>query len=249
MHAMPNSAKHILVVDDQESVREALVTGLGFTYVVHAAATGDEACAALRHYPIAGILLDEVLGNERGLNLVAKFRPLCKGPIILMTGHSTEDLAIRALWAGVDGYLKKPLDLQEILAVLSRTIEDTKPVADLATKLRDLWSENLEQRPTTSRVARQVGMSQRHFFRKFRDENGKTPARYLTELRLQEAAQLLRQTPRAIKEIAPAVGYSSIVAFNRIFKRAFGVTPSEFRAGKEATAKAPRLPWSNQTKE
>lgn len=249
MRAIHDSARHILVVDDDESVREALSTGLAFTYVVHTAATGDEACAALQRHPIAGIILDEVLGSERGLDFVGKFRAICRGPILVLTGYSTEELAIRAVWAGVDGYLKKPANLQEILAGLARAIEDPDPAPDLATKVRHLLDENHERRPTTATVAREVGMSTRHLYRQFHQALGKTPARYLTEVRLQQAVELLRRTPRTIKEVASAAGYSSSVTFNRVFKRVFGVTPSEFRAGKDLTAKAPRLPWSNQTRE
>jgi DNA-binding response OmpR family regulator len=206
MRTILNSAKHILVVDDDEAVREALVTGLGFTYVVHAAATGDEASTVLQRYPIAGIVLDEVLGKEHGLNFVSGFRALCKGPILLMTGHSTEELAICAIWAGVDGYLKKPVKLQEILAALDRVIEDTEPVPDLATKVRHLLNENPEKWPTTATVARAVGLSRRHLHRQFREAHGKTPGRFLTELRLQRAAELLRTTQLPVKQVASAVG-------------------------------------------
>jgi DNA-binding NtrC family response regulator len=61
---------HLLVVDDEACIREALIAALGATYVVHAAASGAEACALLEAHPIAGIILDVLLGDEHGLDLI-----------------------------------------------------------------------------------------------------------------------------------------------------------------------------------
>jgi AraC-like DNA-binding protein len=131
----------------------------------------------------------------------------------------------------VDGYLKKPIKLREILAALDRTIEDTEPAPDLATKVRHLLNENPEKWPTTATVAKEVGLSLRHLHRQFRETHGKTPGRFLTEVRLERAAELLRTTQLPVKQVASAVGYSTTVTFDRVFKRVFGVTPGVFRAG------------------
>ena len=67
---MRDPLPHVLVVDDDASIREALGAALGRAYAVHAAATGDEACAVLQRHPVAAIILDVVLGREQGLGLV-----------------------------------------------------------------------------------------------------------------------------------------------------------------------------------
>ena len=56
VRAMRDPLPHVLVVDDDASIREALGAALGHAYTVHAAATGDEACAVLRRHPIAAII-------------------------------------------------------------------------------------------------------------------------------------------------------------------------------------------------
>ena len=61
---------HVLIVDDEPSVREALELALRDRYVVHGAATGAEAFPILQACPIVGIILDAVLGDEHGLDLV-----------------------------------------------------------------------------------------------------------------------------------------------------------------------------------
>jgi len=75
---------------------------------------GAEACALLDAYPIAGIILDVRLGEEHGLDLIPRFRARSPAPILVLTGHSSEDLAIQAVDAQVAKYLKKPLDLHEL---------------------------------------------------------------------------------------------------------------------------------------
>ena len=109
---MQEHVSHILIVDDDPSVREALVMVLRDRHIVHAVSTGAEALAIPRENPISAIILDEVLVGEHGLDLAPTFRAMTFAPILILTGYSTEELAIRAVHAGVDGYLKKPMKLQ-----------------------------------------------------------------------------------------------------------------------------------------
>jgi DNA-binding response OmpR family regulator len=111
---------HLLIVDDDPAIREALGAALAGAYVVHAAATGEGACALLRRHPVAAIVLDAILGEEHGLDLIQKLRALSPAPILILTGHGSEELAARALRARVSDYLKKPVSLAEIRGALAR---------------------------------------------------------------------------------------------------------------------------------
>jgi AraC-like DNA-binding protein len=57
---------------------------------------------------------------------------------------------------------------------------------------------------------------------------------YLTHVRLAQATRLLRETSLTIAEIATAAGFADQSYFDKRFKRAFGQTPKEFRAGRPA---------------
>jgi YesN/AraC family two-component response regulator len=229
---MRDTPPHILIVDDDPSIREALAAALQGTYVVHAAATGAEACTLLRRHPVAAIVLDAVLGDEHGLDLVERFRKLSPAAILVLTGHSTEALAIRALRAKVDDYLRNPVNLKELRAALARLVHQNGRLPDPVAEARRLLVEDPERQHTTPSLAREVGLSERHLVRQFREVFGKTPRRYLTEVRMQRAADLLRTTRLGIEQIAQAAGYASIKTFDRIFKRVHGLTPSEFRSRK-----------------
>ncbi|MEW8562524.1 MAG: AraC family transcriptional regulator [Candidatus Thiodiazotropha sp.] len=78
-------------------------------------------------------------------------------------------------------------------------------------------------------VARAVDMSRSAFAERFTGFVGMPPMRYLSHWRLQLAAVRLRESPRAIAQIAYEVGYESEAAFSRAFKQAFGITPGKWR--------------------
>jgi YesN/AraC family two-component response regulator len=230
---MGDPAPHILVVDDDPPVLEALTAALKGTYVVHGAATGNEACAILRAHPVAAIILGAVLGEEHGLDLVARFRTLSRARILLLTGHSSEDLAIRAVRTQVDDYLKKPLSLPALSAALDRLLPAEKGPADLAARARRYLDEHPAKQFRAAALARQLGVGEAHLRRVFREAYGKTAHRYLAELRMREAATLLRGTSLGVEQIALKVGCLSVAWFNKRFKRAYGVTPSAYRAGRD----------------
>lgn len=87
------------------------------------------------------------------------------------------------------------------------------------------------RRWTVAELAREVGLSRSVFARRFRDKVAHTPLAYLTTVRLDLAARLLRESDAGIAEIARRVGYDSEFAFNRAFKRQFGQPPGRFRRG------------------
>jgi len=229
MSAVPSFAPQILILDDEPSIREALTLALAGPYIVHAAATGDEACAILQDHPVAGIVLDAMLGDEHGLDLIERIRTLSHAPILLLTGHGTEELAIRALRVQVSEYLKKPVNLHELHAVLARLLSGGRIPPDPMVHVHLHLTEDPERPLTAGGLARHVGLSERQLRRRFRAKYGKTLRRYLSDLRLEQAAELLRTTRLGIKQIAVEVGCANVAWFAKLFKRAYGVPPSDFR--------------------
>jgi AraC family transcriptional regulator len=74
-------------------------------------------------------------------------------------------------------------------------------------------------------------LSRYHFLRTFRRATGLTPHRYVTRVRLEMAAELLRTTGQSVVQIALAVGYRSSSQFGAAFRRAYGVSPAAYRRG------------------
>jgi AraC-like DNA-binding protein len=82
---------------------------------------------------------------------------------------------------------------------------------------------------TLADLARQAGISRSVLADRFRHYLGETPMAYLTRWRLQLGAQMLSSTSYRVAQIAGEVGYESEAAFNRAFKRDFGLPPARFR--------------------
>ncbi len=227
---MPSPARpHVLIVDDEPSVREALTQALSRTYTVHTVATGAAALTCLSIHPIAAIILDAILQDEDGLDLVERFRALSKAPILILTGYGCEELVVRALRARVDDYLKKPVKLAELLATLDRLTAQEGISWDAAARARSHIDQHLAKGFNARELAGQLGMSEANLRRRFCAAYGKTPRQYLLEARMQRAAELLRSVPLGIKEIAREVGFANLGTFNRNFKRVHHVLPSALR--------------------
>jgi AraC-like DNA-binding protein len=78
-------------------------------------------------------------------------------------------------------------------------------------------------------TSRMLGLSEPHLLRLFHREVGKTFRRYLRDVRMVRAAELVKQNTRSIKRIALECGYSDVSNFYRDFKGIHGITPREVR--------------------
>ncbi len=96
---------------------------------------------------------------------------------------------------------------------------------------------------TIADLAKEVGTSRSVVAERFRRYLGQPPMAYLTQWRLQLGAQMLTSTSHSVAQVASGVGYESEAAFNRAFKRDFGLPPARFRTrSKTPSAKSPTIP-------
>lgn len=96
-----------------------------------------------------------------------------------------------------------------------------RALALLHSRHRDPW--------TAERLAQEVGLSRSAFAERFTSLIGQPPMQYLTLWRMQLATNRLRESTASIARIAADVGYEAEAAFNRAFKREFGVPPATWR--------------------
>lgn len=85
-------------------------------------------------------------------------------------------------------------------------------------------------------LAREAGLSRSVLAERFRQFMAEPPMTYLTRWRLQLGARILGSTSRSVADVAAEVGYESEAAFNRAFKRSFGVPPARFRTQSRGAA-------------
>lgn len=92
-----------------------------------------------------------------------------------------------------------------------------------------LFESSPERRWTVEDIAAAVGVSRAVLGRRFAAALASPPLRALTQVRMQRAARLLRETDHGLARIADAVGYDSEFAFSRAFKRAYHLAPIPYR--------------------
>jgi YesN/AraC family two-component response regulator len=220
----------VLVVDDEACAREALAAALAAEYSVHLAGSGAEAIRLLAAHDISVVLLDAVLGDEHGLQLVPALRAMSSAWIVLVTGHSSEELAIEAARVGVDDYLKKPIGLPALRGALERFQVVCREPADVLKTVQEHLEEHAGERVDFARLAGRFQLSEPHLRRLFRRAFGTTPQSYFRDLKLRKAAGLLATTTHAVERIALEMGFASASVFSKRFRRLLGVTPSQYRA-------------------
>jgi len=105
------------------------------------------------------------------------------------------------------------------------------PPARHLLRAKDLADARYFEPLGVAEMARAAGLSRAHFSREFRRAFGESPHAYLLTRRLERAAALLRTTDNSVAEICLAVGLQGVGSFTTSFKRAYGRTPTAYRAG------------------
>jgi AraC-like DNA-binding protein len=109
-------------------------------------------------------------------------------------------------------------------------------------RAKDLMDARYRDELDVPALARAAHLSPAHFSREFRRAFGETPHQYLLTRRLERAAELLRNTDYSVAEVCFTVGLTSVGSFTTSFGRAFGVSPTAYRAAYPPAASRARIP-------
>jgi DNA-binding NtrC family response regulator len=144
---MASPKNHILVVDDDPDVREALealLTSSGFS--TSFAVDADSGLKAMTDHPYDLVLLDIKLPGRSGLTVLQDFRRInTQLPIIALTALKDIDVARAAFKNGAQDYIPKPWDADELIAQIQRAIERSKLKEENVRLRRALKSPSLER--------------------------------------------------------------------------------------------------------
>lgn len=178
--------------------------------------------------------------HMRGLlrQLIAEGKQ-CFGPVLDISGQRALT-PIESAPAGSQQMIA--LLLEQILLLLFRQTQegqeapkqeaphltDEQNAADLTNQLTGLMREHLDGSLSFEEICRQSGLSQTALKACFRRYNRMGVMEYYQRLRIEEARRLLREGRLNVTQTAEALGYSSIHAFSRQFKRLMGVTPLNY---------------------
>ena len=245
----------VLVIEDNEEVRDFLVQKLQPHFQVSTAADGTTglrlAGEAIPDVIVCDVNLPELSGLDVAVALKGDWRT-SHIPLVLLTARDAPEQQIAGVQAGADLYLTKPFNptfLLESLRTLLRNRDqqrehfrrelsvDTATVAPrrvdqkFLADLTAIIEANLD-RPALSvdDIARSLGVSQMQLYRKVKALLGTGVSDYIQNLRLTKARQLLLHEGSAIAQVAYQTGFSSPSYFATLFKGKYQVSPSEYKA-------------------
>jgi len=127
----------------------------------------------------------------------------------------------------------------EMLAILASVAQKSPERArhvDPWQRARGRLSSDFSERVQIRTLAKELGLSEDHFIRRFKQRFGVSPNAWRVQARLHHAAQRLRSSDSSVKSLAFELGFEDAYSFTRAFKRHFGVLPSDIRSGRTMVA-------------
>jgi transcriptional regulator GlxA family with amidase domain len=97
-------------------------------------------------------------------------------------------------------------------------------------RAQELMESNYSDIIKIENIARKVGISSRHFVRRFKTATDETPLGYLQKIRIEKAKDHLEMTRQTVDEITQVIGYENSGSFRKLFKGATGLSPSQYRS-------------------
>ncbi len=247
-----NATPTILIVEDNHSLRDYIKSILSPFYHILTAENGQDAWDG--QLPAANcqlIISDIMMPVMDGFQLLEKlksddrYRHL---PVILLTARADMQDKLRALRIGVDDYLLKPFEEEELLARIENALRnrdargewlvanpneskstEPSPEASWLEQLDDYLAKNLgDFQLNVDRLAELMHMSRSMLYRSLQKETGLSVNQYIQEARLQRARTLLEAGKVAnLSELAAAVGFRTGDYLSRLYRERFGKSPAE----------------------
>lgn len=242
----------ILVVEDNQDLREYYQIILS-AYNVTLAENGQVALNILNTQALPDLIISDlmmpVMDGMQLLNALKSSDALRHLPVIMLTARTNRQDKIKALRFGIDDYLNKPFDEEELLVRIANLLKysasrneplakDSLPAPSSGLSQTEMnWLEELESyilsqltKPglSVANIAYKFAMSESTLLRQLKKLTGLTPNQYLREVKLNQAQMFLtNQTYRSVAEVAYQVGFKDPTSFTRSFKKRFGKAPTE----------------------
>lgn len=250
----------ILIVEDNDSLREMLVKIFESFYVVSTAANGREGWEKIQSEQPAIVLSDVVMPEMSGTELCKLIKEnieTCHIPVVLLTARTAIEHNLEGLRLGADDYITKPFNINILLSRCNNLVNNRiilqekfskqpqatpqilatnamdKELVDRAMKVIESHIDNVEF--NVDILARETGIARTKLFTKLKAITGQTPYEFILTIRLKRAAIMLKENPELnISEISDRLGFSSPRQFSKCFKEKYRVVPQTYRKGENA---------------
>lgn len=244
--------QRILLIEDNEDIREYLKIMLHETYIILEANNGEEGYQlALQEIPDL-IISDVMMPGLNGLEICQKLKGderTSHIPIILLTARQSDEYRAEGYGVGADAYIIKPFNTHVLRSRITNLIQGRRklrqlfdlsngPIAVVAhhpidaafiKKASDLITGHLlDPGLGVDWLAEKLNLSRTQLYRKIKALSDQSVHEFITTVRLNHAAGLLQSGELQISEVAFLVGYADATSFARNFQKQFGINPKKF---------------------
>lgn len=242
----------LLIVDDEYEIRMGLSnyfpwSQIGFE-VVGQADDGASAYRFIKSQPVDVVLCDIRMPTMSGIDLAKELHKDRAGvKVVLLSGYREFEYARQALEYGVRDYIVKPTQYAKVVQIFSALKKEldasdgrdgeargTRPYGGATAQIVELVRDYVQKNYLTATLedsAKLVYMNPFYLSKYFKNKTGENFSDYLTKVKMQKAAEFLRDVKYKTYEVSSMTGYTNPKNFARAFKKYYGCTPREFRSG------------------
>ena len=246
----------ILVVDDDTEIINYMRILFSQDYRLITCLDADTALEEMRAEEPNLVLSDVAMPGKDGYELCHEIKQdiqLSHIPVILVTAKITAENQVEGLSVGADAYVTKPFEPAVLSALIQSQLKNRERVRKLLSKATTTEDESVEEALSeqdkhfmeelyklmeeelsnseldVTRITKMLYISRTKLYYKIKGLTGETPSSFFRTYKLNRAAELLKSGKYTVSEIADKTGFSTQSHFSVVFKKQFGVTPSEFK--------------------
>ena len=252
--------KHILVVEDNQDLREIIADFLSNDYEIIQTEDGMEALKMLSKKRIDLIISDIMMPKKDGITLSREIKEnldYSHIPIMLLTAKTSIESKIEGADSGADFYFEKPLDMNLLKITLQNIFTHQQQLKDFYAKNYFVEGAELAENERDSNflntliktiednlknpdmdiqfIASQMSMSRSKLYKKVKTMTDKSMVELILHIKLKKAAILIIEGNMSMRQIMDEIGIESQAYFINAFKKEFGGTPSSFAEKKRKT--------------
>lgn len=247
----------ILLVDDDIEICRYIKTELSDWYRFVICNNGKEALKQLLTDDFDLVVSDVVMPEMDGITLLRNIKGnanISHVPVIMLTSKSEISDRLEGIKLGADAYLAKPFSLEELHLTIDNLIDNVRRLKgkfsgalkqddkvekievkgydeELMERIMKVVNENLSDSDfNVEKMCDEVGVSRTQLHRKLKEMTGVPTSEFLRNIRLNEAARLIRERKINITQVSYMVGFANNSHFSTAFKKYFGMSPTEYAA-------------------
>ncbi len=255
---LSEKTKHILIVDDNEELREFLMESLSPDYQVWQAEDGQTGIKIATEKLPDLIITDVMMPGMSGIQFckqVKENEETCHLPVVMLTAKTAEKSKIEGVQSGADFYFTKPVNIDVLLLTIKNIFSHQKTLKEHYT--RDVHQETKELAHSVKDkafvdqllavveknlsdstldvdfICKEMGMSRTKLYQNAKAIVGQSIGDFIRSVRLRKAMQIMTQEDVLITEVIYRVGMQTQSYFTKAFKKEFGKTPTQFLQGLE----------------